>query len=82
LCSGLFNDGNKRSSLVLGAYFLELNGYDYCISRFILEMENIVVWLADNKIDDNLLLDIILSIIYENNFSESIKLRLIENIGF
>jgi len=45
-------------------------------------MENIVVWLADNKIDDNLLLDIILSIIYENNFSESIKLRLIENIGF
>ena len=23
-----FNDGNKRSSLSLGAYFLELNGYD------------------------------------------------------
>ena len=28
-----FYDGNKRSSLVLGAYFLELNGYDYCIER-------------------------------------------------
>ncbi|MBJ2869426.1 type II toxin-antitoxin system death-on-curing family toxin, partial [Salmonella enterica subsp. enterica serovar Derby] len=24
-----FNDGNKRSSLALGAYFLELNGFDY-----------------------------------------------------
>jgi death-on-curing protein len=24
-----FNDGNKRSSIVLGAFFLQLNGYDY-----------------------------------------------------
>jgi len=38
-----FNNGNKRSSLVLGAYFLELNGYDYCINRFMYEMEEIVV---------------------------------------
>jgi death-on-curing protein len=36
-----FCDGNKRSSLVLGAYFLELNGYDFCIDRFIVEMEMI-----------------------------------------
>jgi len=77
-----FNDGNKRSSLVLGAYFLELNGYDYCINRFIFEMENIVVWLAEGKIDDDLLLDIIKSIIEEDDFNESIKLRLFENIGF
>jgi len=77
-----FNDGNKRSSLVLGAYFLELNGYDYCINRFIFEMENIVVWLAEGKIDDDLLLDIIVSIINEDNFNESIKLRLFEKIGF
>ncbi len=26
-----FADGNKRSSLALSAYFLEINGYDYCI---------------------------------------------------
>jgi len=77
-----FNDGNKRSSLVLGAYFLELNGYDYCIDRFIFEMENIVVWLAAGKIDDTLLLDILISIINENDFNESIKLRLFNNIGF
>ena len=42
-----FNDGNKRSSLTLGAYFLALNGYNYCVQKFVLEMENIVVWLAD-----------------------------------
>ena len=77
-----FYDGNKRSSLVLGAYFLELNGYDYCIDRFIFEMENIVVWLADGKINNDLLLDIVKSIINEDDFDESIKLRLFENIGF
>jgi death-on-curing protein len=75
-----FNDGNKRSSLVLGAYFLELNGYDYCIKRFVYEMEEIVVWLAEGKIDDDLLLDIIHSIINESEFDESIKLRIIESV--
>jgi len=77
-----FNDGNKRSSLVLSAYFLEINGYDYCIERFIFEMENIVVWLAEGKVDDILLLDIVKSIINEDEFDESIKLRLIENIQY
>lgn len=77
-----FSDGNKRSSLVLGAYFLELNGYDYCVNKFIQEMENIVVWLAEGKIDDELLLDIIISIINEDEFNESIKLRIIESVGF
>jgi death-on-curing protein len=74
-----FNDGNKRSSLVLGAYFLELNGYSYCINKFIQEMENIVVWLAEDKIKDDLLLDILESIIKESEFSESIKLRIYES---
>jgi len=75
-----FYDGNKRSSLILGAYFLELNGYDFCVKKFILEIENIVVWLAEGKIDDDLLLDIVTSIIYEDEFNESIKLRLFEAI--
>jgi death-on-curing protein len=77
-----FSDGNKRSSLVLGTYFLEINGYDYCIGKFVQEMEEIVVWLADGKIDDDLLLDIIISIINEDEYSESIKLRIIEAVGF
>ncbi|MCH7524690.1 MAG: type II toxin-antitoxin system death-on-curing family toxin [Bacteroidetes bacterium] len=30
-----FSDGNKRSSIALGAYFLEINGLEYCIDKFI-----------------------------------------------
>ena len=71
-----FMDGNKRSSLTLGAYFLELNGYDYCVKKFVLEMENIVVWLAEGKIRDDLLFDIIKSIIEENEYSEELKFRI------
>ena len=76
-----FSDGNKRSSLVLGAYFLELNGYDYCIKRFILEMENIVVWLAEGKINDDLLLKIIKFIVDDNEFDESLKIEIFEAVS-
>jgi death-on-curing protein len=75
-----FNDGNKRSSLALGAYFLELNGYDYVIQRFIQDMENVVVWVADNVFHKNLLLEIITSILYEEDYSEALKLNMIEAI--
>lgn len=76
-----FNDGNKRSSLSLGAYFLELNGYDYCVRKFILEMENIVVWLAGNKISKSLLLKLITSIIMDDDYCDELKLELIDAIG-
>lgn len=75
-----FNDGNKRSSLALGAYFLELNGFDYVVKRFVQEMENIVVWVADNVIDKNLLHQIISSILYDDDFSEEVKLLILEAI--
>ncbi len=76
-----FNDGNKRSSIALGAYFLELNGYDFAILRFVEEMENIAVWLADNVISKDLLLKIIHSLIYENEYSESIKLAIVDSLN-
>jgi len=76
-----FIDGNKRSSLVLAIYFLEINGYDYCIKRFMLEMENIVVWLAESKISKELLLKLVKSIIEnEDEFSEALKYELICSI--
>lgn len=71
-----FIDGNKRSSIVLGAYLLELNGYDFVIEKFVLEMENIAVWLAEGKIDKELLGELIESIIFEEDYSESLKLKL------
>ena len=76
-----FIDGNKRSSIALGAYFLEINGLEYCIDRFIIEMENITVQTADNKFEKDLLQKIIFSIINENEFSEQLKLEIIEAIG-
>lgn len=71
-----FHDGNKRSSLALGAYFLEINGFGYLVSKFIKEMENIVVLVADNCIDKNLLTIIIGSILYEDDYSEELKYKI------
>ena len=70
--------GNKRSSLVLGAYFLELYGYDYCVKDFTLKMENIVVWLAESKISKDLLRKLICSILNnEDDYSEALKYELL-----
>jgi death-on-curing protein len=71
-----FTDGNKRSSIALGSYFLELNGYNFSIRRFILEMENIAVWLAEGKISKEFLREIIESLIFEEDFSEELKFKL------
>ncbi|RIV31554.1 type II toxin-antitoxin system death-on-curing family toxin [Flagellimonas lutimaris] len=76
--SHAFSDGNKRSSIALGAYFLELNGLDYCLDRFIIEMENISVHVADNRIDKDLLYEIIYSIINEDDFSEELRIKIID----
>ena len=45
-----FHDGNKRSSIGIGSYFLELNGFDYLVSRFVIQMEDIIVYVAGNKV--------------------------------
>jgi death-on-curing protein len=71
-----FQDGNKRSSLALSAYFLEINGFSFMIEKFIIKMENIVVSVADNIIDKDLLKEIITSLIYEDDYSEEIKLKI------
>lgn len=73
-----FNDGNKRSSIALSAYFLSINNFEGLVGKFILEMENMVVDLADNVIDRELLLEIVTSFIYEDDYSEELKLKLIQ----
>jgi len=72
-----FNDGNKRSSIALSAYFLEINGLGYIVSKFIDMMENIAVDVADNVIDRELLKEIIAAIIYEEELSYELKLKII-----
>lgn len=71
-----FLDGNKRLSIALGIEFLLINGYYRYISKFIQEMENISYHLAAGKISEDLLAKIINSILYNIDFSESLKLEI------
>jgi death-on-curing protein len=76
-----FVDGNKRSSIALGAYFLELNGYEYCIKEFVHKMENISVWIADSVISKDLTEEIVTSIIYDDDYSEVLKMKIANAIS-
>jgi death-on-curing protein len=72
-----FSDGNKRLSISLGVQFLNLNGYLYCLRRFIPEMENISYHLAAGLIEKDLLQRILLSMIEnERDFDEELKLEI------
>lgn len=73
-----FHDGNKRTSIATGAGFLELNGFDHIVTRFIREMENIAVCVAEGIIDKDFLEEIILSILFEDDYNETLKLRIID----
>lgn len=70
-----FADGNKRLSITLGALFLLLNGYMFCVERFLAEMENISYHLAAGRIEKELLKRLIHSFIEgEDDFCEELKL--------
>jgi death-on-curing protein len=73
-----FNDGNKRSSIALAAYFLTINNLEDLVGKFILEMENVVVDVADNVFDRDLLYEIVISILYEDDYSEELKMKIIQ----
>lgn len=83
-----FSDGNKRLSITLGAQFLLLNGYMFCVKRFMIEMENISYHLAAGRIDKDLLYKLVLSFLEgEEDFNEELKLEYLlasanENISF
>ena len=77
-----FQDGNKRIALSLCAQMLLLNGYLYCSSAFLREMENISYHVAAGRIDKELLGDIIRAIIYEEiETDEALKLRIVNAIS-
>lgn len=75
-----FEDGNKRISISLGAQFLILNGYIFIAKKFIEEMENISYHVASGAINKDFLLEIITSIIYEPEYSEELKLKIVNVI--
>lgn len=72
----VFNDGNKRTSIASGSYFLILNHYDnLIIKRFIDEMKDLILLLVANYIDSDEL-KIFLSYILENKqYSNELSIK-------
>jgi death-on-curing protein len=79
--SHCFQDGNKRIAISLGCIFLFKNGYLDAAQRFLYKMETISYHLAAGRIEKEFLRDIIESLVYKEDFSEEIKLKLIHCIS-
>ncbi|NUE67266.1 type II toxin-antitoxin system death-on-curing family toxin [Snodgrassella sp. ESL0253] len=80
-----FSDGNKRTSLSSGASFLLKNGWPLeFVKAFIINMEEVVVWLADDEInkDDLALIIDILFLGFEINKDSSKEKSATELIDF
>jgi len=75
-----FQDGNKRIAIALGMKFLLNNGYLFIVQKFAEKMESISYHLAANRISKELLREIIYSIVYEDDYSEELKLKIIKAI--
>ncbi len=75
-----FQDGNKRIAISLGGLFLLKNGYVLAAQRFFYKMEMVSYQLAAGNIDKDLLHEIINSIVYEDDYSEELKLKLLNAI--
>ena len=87
LCKGhYFSDCNKRISITLTANFFLKNGYMYLLKTFMERMEAIGYHVAAGHIDRDLLTEVMHCIVNDEDYSESIKLELLEamsqNIGF
>lgn len=75
-----FADGNKRSSIAIGAYFLKVNGYSAIVSRFIPDMESVVLCVADSIISKKQLASIIRDLIIDGEIGEVNKLLVINSV--
>ena len=75
-----FQDGNKRIAISLGGLFLLKNGYVLAAQRFFYKMEMVSYQLAAGNIDKKLLHEIINSIVYKDDYSEELKLKLLNAI--
>lgn len=77
-----FQDGNKRIAITLCAQMLLFNGYLYCASSFLRNMENISWHVAAGNIDKSLLHDIISAHLSEEyDDDEALKLRVYHAIS-
>lgn len=79
--SHCFQDGNKRIAISIGLKFLINNGYLSAVERFIFRMEIISLHTAAGRIDKDLLREIIYSIVNEEDYSEELKIKIMNAIS-
>lgn len=76
-----FQDGNKRIAISLGAQFLLLNGYVFVATKFLRIMENITFHVAADRIDKQLLLEIVSAVLIGDEDNEVLKLKIYNAIS-
>jgi death on curing protein len=76
-----FRDGNKRTAIAACVHMLSLNGYLYCLSQFLRDMENISVQVADDSVNKELLGELIAARIALDTENEALKLKYLEAIS-
>ncbi len=70
-----FIDGNKRSSIAVAAYFLEINFIDQVfIDMTIRESENLALLVAQNYMDRDLLHKVLRDLVTDGEMSEETKI--------
>lgn len=79
ICHGhVFVDGNKRAAVLIGAYFLYVNGYGYVLDRYIEVMSLVSNHVRNCGIDTPLLSDIFKSVLDGyTEFPYDLKMRLL-----
>jgi death-on-curing protein len=75
--SHCFQDGNKRIAISICGMFLLMNGLMRIAGLFFSRMETISLHVAAGNIDKELLLEVITSILYEEDYSETLKIKLL-----
>lgn len=77
-----FCDGNKRTAIIAGAFFLELNAFDqFIIDAFIQNMEGVILLTAQGLIDKDQLHQMINDFIHNGKMSEETKMIYVELLG-
>ncbi|MBP4088040.1 type II toxin-antitoxin system death-on-curing family toxin [Enterococcus faecalis] len=77
-----FMDGNKRTSISLGAYFLLINGYpSWIVSKFIIDMEDLILLLVEDILSKEQFGELLALIISENPIPDKLQLLLINSLA-
>ncbi len=76
-----FQDGNKRIAITVCSMFLFMNGYMKVVQDFMFKMETISYHVAAGNINKELLHEILTSILYEEDYNEELKLKIVEAIS-